>query len=176
MLEPLVPVALLPDVPDEDEPLVPIDEPDVEPEPLVPDVDEPGGVLFMPAVPLAPRQVSVPVLVLVPPVLPLVPLLPLLVRISVELEPAVPLAPEVLVSWLPVLRCFDLADLSFLVSLDLCWSLPEVGELVVWAATPALTNRAARITASLLFMSSLLFCLWVQSVNCHSGTAPMHDA
>ena len=68
------------------------------------------------------------------------------------------LAPDVVVSWLPVLRCLDLPALSFLVSLDLCWSLPEVGELVVayepvWAigtgvtATPqdaATMHRAVR--------------------------------
>ena len=148
MLEPL------PDVPEVDEPLLSIDD-----EPLVPEVDEPlvelgvpsmllvelGGVLFMlpePVVPVALEPLLEPEPVAVEPVEPV--------------EPLVPLVPDDVRSWPLVPCCLDLLDFCFLVSLDWCWSLPEVGELVVCAATPALTNRDARITASLLFMSYLL--------------------
>ncbi|GGX93937.1 hypothetical protein GCM10007386_26050 [Pseudoduganella dura] len=161
--EPVAPVVPLPEVPDVAElPEVPLsDEPDVA-EPLAPEVAE-GGVLFMPLVPLAPRHESVP------PVLPaaLVPDAPdpLVAFISVELEPAVPLAPDVVVSWLPVLRCVDLVDLCFL-SVDVCLSAPAACEPVEvdCAATPALTSIAARSTVSFVFMKFSL-CLPVHTAN-----------
>jgi hypothetical protein len=159
-----------PEVPDELLPEVPL--PDVD-EPLAPDVEEPlvdaGGVLFMPLVPLAPRQDSVPP---VPPVLPVLPLLPLVpeplvVPISVVLEPAVPLAPEVVRSWLPVLCDFALVDLpDFCLSLDVCLSDPDACEPVEvdCAATPALTSITARMRVSFVFMR-FSFCLWVHTTS-----------
>lgn len=163
----------LPDEPDELLPEVPwlpgatlSEAPDVD-EPVVPDVEEPlveaGGVLFMPLVPLAPRQESVPP-VLPAPLAPVPPVVP----ISVELEPAVPLAPDVVRSWLPVLCCFALVDLfdwCFL-SLEVCLSEPEACEPVEadCAATPALTSMAARITVSFVFME-FSFCLWVPTAS-----------
>jgi hypothetical protein len=108
--------------------------------PPVPDAPE----LFMPPVPLEPRQVSVPLSPRLP--LPLFPdvLLPLLVELSVELEPEVPLAPE-------EVRSAELLDfLCFFLEVDcFCGS---VLLLVDCAATPALTSNAVRIKAILLFM------------------------
>lgn len=161
----------MPEVPDE--PL----EPEVD-EPLLPDVDEPlvddGGVLFMPLVPLAPRHESeLPVLPA-----PLVPLVdePLPVPISVELEPAELEVPEVERSWLLVLCCWVFLDFCFFVS-ELCWPLVscELVELLDCAATQALTNIAARITASFVFMA-FSFCLWVHTVSWHSGTVTLRRA
>jgi hypothetical protein len=136
--EPVLPEALLPDVPGVDEPLVSSDDP------LVPEVDEPLVEADEPLVEVGGAAPSMQ-------------LVELGGVLSVTLAPLAPvlLVPDVVpCCFAPC--CFDLVDLSFFVSLDLCWSLPEVGELVVCAATPALTNRAVRITAIFLFMSFLL--------------------
>jgi hypothetical protein len=147
--------------PDADEPL----EPDVD-EPLEPEVEEPlvdaGGVLFMPLVPLAPRQDSMPPEPLPPPEPvappePLEPLEPLVVPISVVVEPAERLVPAELRSWLLALWVFALDDFCCLLP-EVCWSDPEACEPVEvdCAATPALTSIAARMMVSFVFMRSLL--------------------
>jgi hypothetical protein len=168
---------LVPEEPELDEPPVP-EEPDVE-EPLVPELD--GGVLFMPLVPLAPRHESL-LPVLPTPLLPLADE-PLPVVVSVVLEPAEGVVPAEERSWLPVLLRCVFFDWCFFV---VCWlpapcePVAEVSEVVPdvlpdWAATPALTNIAARINASFVFMA-FSFCFWVHTVSCHSGTVTRRHA